>query len=97
MEKQRTSKRNSYGTTPPPLPSSPVIRFERDDCSRSSSHSVRILTRDVQGLGVLAFSNVVVNLAFHDRVVKIASRVVDDHFRGVVADHLLLVDEPPNE
>lgn len=56
-----------------------------------------ILTRYVQSFGVLALPDVVVNLALHYRIVKISGRVVDDHFRGVVADHLFLVNEPPKE
>lgn len=56
-----------------------------------------ILTRYVQSFGVLALPDVVVNLALHYRIVKISGRVVDDHFRGVVADHLLLINEPPKK
>lgn len=59
--------------------------------------SLYILTRYVQSFGVLALPDVVVNLALHYRIVKISGRVVDDHFRGVVADHLLLINEPPKE
>lgn len=55
------------------------------------------LTCDIQGLGLLALPDVVVDLALHDRVVKIAGRVVDDHLRRVVADYLLLVDKPPGK
>lgn len=54
-----------------------------------------LLTGYIQGLCVLAFPNVVVDLALYDGIVKIAGRVVDDHLRGVVPDDLLLVDKPP--
>lgn len=55
------------------------------------------LTSDVQGLALLAFTDVVVNFALDGRVVQFARGVVNDHLRGVVSDHFFLVDVPPAE
>ena len=79
------------------LPDSRSLFFLRFKVDSMILVFLDILTRYVQSFGVLALPDVVVNLALHYRIVKISGRVVDDHFRGVVADHLFLVNEPPKE
>lgn len=55
------------------------------------------LTSYIQGLALLAFTDFVRDLALYGRVVELASSVVNDHLRGVVPDHLFLVDKPPGK
>lgn len=62
---------------------------------RSIQKNFRQLTRYIQRLRFLTFANIIVNLAFDDRVVEIARGVVNYHFRGVVPDNRLLIDVPP--
>lgn len=53
------------------------------------------LTSYIQGLALLAFTDFVRNLALYGRVVQLAGSIVNNHLRGVVPDHLFLVDKPP--
>jgi len=53
------------------------------------------LTSYVQSLALLAFADVVGDLALHSGVVQVASGIMNNHLRRVIPDHLLLVDEPP--
>lgn len=71
------------------------IHFRQSDYFASIKGRLSVtLTSYVQSLALLAFADVVGNLALYSRVVQLASSVVNNHLRRVIPDHLFLVDKP---
>jgi len=94
---KKPTKRKIHGRIPARLKVSAKIFIspQSDYPALIKAGSSVTLTSYVQGLALLAFADIVGNLALHSGVVQVASGIMNNHLRRVIPDHLFLVDEPP--